>query len=172
MFGFVVGTASLVGLIAVLRRGRGGGHHWHRGWRGHRHGIGLGQQGHGRHGRDHGHARRHWMLRWLYERLDTTSGQEKVLASAAEDLEARLRQMYSELEQLRKDAGRSVRGSQFDAAPIRESFARQRAHLETLEESVVGHLGRVHEALDEAQRGALAELISDGPRRSMRRCVH
>ncbi len=112
------------------------------------------------------------MLRWVYTRLDTTPGQEKVLLGAAEDLEDRLRQMYSELEQLRKDAGRAVRGSVFDAGPLRESFARQRAHLETLEESVVGHLGRLHEALDETQRGHLSELISDGPRRSMRRCVH
>jgi septal ring factor EnvC (AmiA/AmiB activator) len=157
MFGFIVGTASLVGLIAVLRKERYGG------WR---HGPGRGGKG-----AAHG-GRRRWMLRWLYQRLDTTPGQEKVLAAAAEDMEARLRQMYSELEQLRKEAGRSLRGSQFDASAIRESFARQRAHLETLEESVVGHLGRGHEALDEAQRERLAELVQDGPRRSMRACLH
>ena len=110
------------------------------------------------------------MLRWLFRHLDTTPGQEKVFSSAAEDLEGRFREMKSELDQARKEIGRSLRLPQFDPSAIRESFARQRAHLDTLEESVIAHLGKIHEALDDRQRAALAELIQDGPRRSMRGC--
>lgn len=144
MFGFFVGTASLIGLIYVLKRSR-----WH---------------GHGRQGRYGGGRRRAWMFRWLFQRLDTTPGQEKVFESAAEDLEGRARQMMSEVEQLRRDAAKGLRGEAFDAAAIRESFARQRAHLDTLEESVVGHLGKAHEALRPEQRQELADLLERGPR--------
>lgn len=151
MFGFFVGTASLIGLFYVLRRGR-----WHHGHGGHGY-------GHGWHGRG---MRRSWMFRWLFQRLDTTPGQEKVFESAAEDLEGRVRQMASELEQLRRDAAKAMRGEAFDASAIRESFARQRAHLDTLEESVVGHLGKAHEALRPEQRQTAAELLENGPRGS------
>jgi hypothetical protein len=153
MFGFVIGTACLIGLFMLLRR-----RHWfahgYRGW-------GWGARSGG------GSA---WMLRWLFRHLDTTAGQEKVFSSAAEDLQGRFREMKSELEQLRKEIARSLRAPQLDPGGVRESFARQRAHLDTLEESVIGHLGKIYEALDERQRAALAELVQDGPRRSMRGC--
>jgi len=161
MFGFIIGTASLIGLFLLLRRRHS-----------YSHGYGGGWGGYGRwHHRGPGaQARRSWLLRWLFRHLDTTAGQEKVITSAAEDLEGRLREMKSELEQLRKEIGRSLRMPQFDGSAVRESFDRQRAHLDTLEESVIGHAGKIHEALDERQRGIFAELVQDGPRRSMRRC--
>ena len=158
MFGFFIGTASLIGLFMLLRR-----RHWYM------HGYGSwGRGGWDRGSRPRG--RGSWMLRWLFRHLDTTPGQEKVFSSAAEDLEGRFREMRSELEQLRKEIARGLRLPQFDPAVVRESFARERAHLETLEESVISHLGKIHEALDERQRATLAELIQDGPRRSMRSC--
>ena len=51
MFGFLIGTLSLIGLIKVIRNGRGWGGHGFRG----------------------GGAKR-WMLRRLFQRLDTTPG--------------------------------------------------------------------------------------------------
>jgi uncharacterized membrane protein YccC len=161
MFGFVIGTACLIGLFLLLRR-----RHWYS------HGYGGGWGGYSRWGQrgPGAQARKSWMLRWLFRHLDTTAGQEKVITSAAEDLEGRLREVTSELEQLRKEIGRSLRTPQFDGSAVRESFAKQRAHLDTLEESVIGHLGKIHEALDERQRGIFAELVQDGPRRSMRGC--
>ena len=150
MFGFVVGTASLIGLVAVLRHGR-----WHHG---HRHGP-------GRPGR-----RARWMFRWLFQQLDTTPGQEKVFQSAADDLEGRAHQLRTELEQLGQDLGKALRAPVFDGGAVRESFARLRAHLDTLEESVIGHGAKLHEALDESQRDALADLLERGPHRLGRRC--
>jgi hypothetical protein len=112
-----------------------------------------------------------WNLkRRLFERLDTTDGQEKIINAATEDLKARGKEVFSELEQLRKELGRSLRGSQFDPAPVRESFARQRALIDALEEALTGHMDKLHEALDENQRATLGELIKDGPRHSMRGC--
>lgn len=145
MFGFLIGTASLIGLFVVLKRGRHDHGHGHRGFNG----------------------RRSWMLRWLFQRLDTTPGQEKVLHSAADDLEGRMREIWSELEQARRDVARGMRGPQYDASAVRESFARVRAHLDTLEESVVAHGGKLHEALDDRQRLMFADLLEQGPRRAM-----
>jgi hypothetical protein len=159
MFGFFIGTASLIGLFMLLRR-----RHWYA--------RAYGGYGYGGWGGDRPRSRGRgtWILRWLFRHLDTTPGQEKVFSSAAEDLEGRFREMTSELEQVRKEIARGLRLPQFDPAAVRESFARERAHLDTLEESVIGHLGKIHEALDERQRAVLAELIQDGPRRSMRGC--
>lgn len=151
MFGFFVGAVSLFGLVRVLKHG----HHGHFGHHGH-HGGGPDSA-----------RRRRWMMRWLFQYLDTTPGQEKVFEAAAEDLEGRARQMREEFEQLRRDTSKAMRGEAFDAAAVRESFARQRAHLDTLEEAMVGHLGKAHEALDPDQRSRLAELIEEGPRRAM-----
>ncbi|MBX5484053.1 MAG: periplasmic heavy metal sensor [Myxococcaceae bacterium] len=146
MFGFIIGAVSLFGLIKVLKHG----HH------GHDH----------RQGRDA--RRRRWMFRWLFEYLDTTPGQEKVFQAAAEDLEGRARQMREELETLRRDVAKALVSPTFDPASVRESFAKQRAHLDTLEEAVIGHLGKVHEALDEQQRARAAELLEEGPHAAMR----
>ena len=63
MFGFFIGTLSLIGLIGV----------WKSGW-------------HGGHGRGFGGPRR-WMTRRLFEYLDTTPGQEKVLAQVMDEVE-------------------------------------------------------------------------------------
>ena len=161
MFGFIIGTASLIGLFLLLRRRHG---YWYG------YGGGWGGYGRWRHRGPGTQARRFWMLRWLFRHLDTTAGQEKVIHSAAEDLEGRFREMKSEFEQLRQELGRSMRLPQFDGSGVRESFAKQRAHLDTLEESVIGHLARIHEALDERQRSMFAELVQEGPRRSMRGC--
>jgi Heavy-metal resistance len=161
MFGFIIGTASLIALFMLLRRRHGY-------WYSHGYGGGWGGYGRWRHAGPGGQARRSWMLRWLFRHLDTTAGQEKVINSAGEDLEGRLREMKSELDQLRKEIARSLRMPQFDGSAMRESFAKQRAHLDTLEESVIGHLAKLHEALDERQRNVFAELVQDGPRRSMR----
>lgn len=153
MFGFIIGTASLIGLVTLLRR-----RHWyaHGGW--------------GWHGERPGGGRRTWMLRWLFRHLDTTAGQEKVFNEAAEDLEGRMREIRSDLEQLRKEMARGLRLPQYDPSAVREAFAQQRARMEGLEEALVAHLGKIHEALDERQRGVLAELVQDGPRRAMRHC--
>ncbi len=152
MFGFLFGTASLIGLIAVLR----GGHH---GWRGHRH---FGQRR---------------MLHWLFQRLDTTHGQEKVIATAVEDLNQSWYGLRDELRLTREELARAMRSSQFDHQAVEGVWARHDKLINTLRERLTINLAKIHEALDPRQRELFADLLQSGPRMHhggwrSRRCGH
>ncbi len=74
MFGFVLGTACLIGLVWVVRGPRRLGSRY--GWD-------------SRRARDEGERRGFGgraFVRWLFERLDTTPGQERVIRAAVDDL--------------------------------------------------------------------------------------
>lgn len=154
MFGFFVGTACLVGLFYVLRG--------HRGCHG-------GRWGGSRCGGD-----RHWsgrggprgVLRFLFEALDTSPGQEKEIRNAADELFEQAHSMRSEVREWRADVAKAMRGDYFDETTMGELFARQDDGLDKLRRSVVGALARVHAVLDENQRKRLAELIERGPYRA------
>jgi len=150
MFGFVLGTACLVGLIWVLR-------------------------GPGRHGgcsrwgspRDREHEGRRGFggrvfMRWLFERLDTTPGQERVIRAAADDLTDSVHAARREVEASRSDVARALRSDSFDAEAMGEAFAKHDAALAALRRAAVESLSRAHEVLDEGQRKRLAELVESG----------
>ncbi|MFN7131563.1 MAG: Spy/CpxP family protein refolding chaperone [Myxococcales bacterium] len=139
MFGFLIGTASLIGLIAVLRGGR-------HGWRGH-----------------HGYGQRRF-LRWIFERLDTTHGQEKVILSAVEDLNQAFYTVRDELRASREELARAMRSSQFDHQAVETAWARQDRLFASLREKFTVHLAKIHEALDPRQREQFADLLQSGPR--------
>ena len=91
MLGFIVGFASLYGLVRVIRGGRGacGGGHLHGGgWGGHQ--RGWGGHSHGGHGGgwDGGRGGGDFWLRGISQKLDATPGQEKVIRQAMEDFKA------------------------------------------------------------------------------------
>jgi Spy/CpxP family protein refolding chaperone len=138
MFGFVFGTACLAGLFYTLRRGR-----WHR------------------HG---GPSRWSWRgrMRWLFERLDTSPGQEKVIIQAADDLTEAFEKMRDEMSATRAAIARSLRGETFDAATLRELDARHDELIDNLRKTLRTSLSRVHEALDPKQRRELADLLEHG----------
>src|SRR5687768_9379179 len=76
MFGFLIGTASLIGLIYVLRGGAcGRGFHSH----------GFGHRHHHRGFGRWGWGRGYW-LGGLFERLDPTREQEREIRSALDEL--------------------------------------------------------------------------------------
>lgn len=156
MLGFLIGFASLVGLIAVLkagRRGCGGG--WHGGWHGrhHRHGW------HG--GRERGP--RGWM-RWLSSRLDATPGQEKEIAAAVEEFLGKARELKREGKASRDDVARVLRHESLDEEALGALFSRHDDALREVQKAFAGALGRIHAALDSEQRARLAELIESSPR--------
>jgi hypothetical protein len=183
MFGILIGTACLIGLIKVLRRGSygygsyggcgygsssgrwgggpWGGGPWSRGW-------GGPHQGHGRWG---GEARgwgggwggQGFILRALLEQLDATPAQEKVIAGAFQELREELGKSREELRKSRADIAKVMRGSNFDEVMFGELFARHDATLESMRKAVMGALGKVHVILDERQRARLADLIENGP---------
>jgi len=160
MLGFLVGAACLYLLARTLRGGgwafaHGPGPWGHRRWGGWRHERWDG------HPRSGGRGR----LRWLFERIDTSPGQEKVIAEAADALRETLHGWRDDAERMRSDVARSIRGEAFDAAALEEAFARADARLGTVREALRGQAARVHEALDPRQRAELADLIDRGWRR-------
>ena len=138
MFGFLIGTASLIGLVCVLSHGRC-------------------RPGHG-HARCYCHHGPHGLY-GLLARLDTTPGQEKVIRSAVEDFVDSLRERGRLLRQSAEDIGRAVRGETLDEALLGEVFARHDRLLAELRRDAVAALARVHETLDEGQRSKLGRMI-------------
>jgi hypothetical protein len=150
MWGFVIGAACLYGLVRMMRGGRwayahGGGPWGRQRWK------------HGEGGRG--------PLRWLFERMDTSPGQERVIAEAADALRGTMHGWHDDAERMRSDVARSIRGETFDAAALEEAFARAEARLGTVRETLRGQAARVHEALDPPQRAELADLLASGWRR-------
>jgi LTXXQ motif family protein len=185
MFGFLIGTACLIGLIKVLRGGRGYGYGgcggygpaarfgggscgygggyggpW-QGGRGRWGGFSGGFRGHDEHG--YGGFGEGFFLRALLEQLDASPAQEKVIVNAVHEIRDEARKQREELKKTRADIAKAMRGSSFDEVLFGELFARHDAVMEHMRKTAMGSLGKVHEALDEKQRERLAELIENGP---------
>jgi hypothetical protein len=157
MFGFLFGTACLVGLFWVFKRGHHGGAC----------GYGYGRRHHGRWHGDGSWAgeRSSWMLRWIYERLDTTPGQEKVIRSAVEEVMDKAREAKQTIKDSRGDVARAFRADDFNAEILGDVFSRHDGALDELRKTAVGALAKVHDVLDERQRARLAELLESMPGR-------
>ena len=142
MLGFIFGTVCLVALVKVVK----GGRRW-------------GQGGWG----DHSGARR-WMLRRLFQRLDTTTGQEKVITEAFDEVYEKTRAVREELFRARGTFARSVRGEAFDTESVRDQFDKQQTAMDELKKTVLAGMQKIHEALTPEQRAVAGDLIEFGPR--------
>ena len=178
MFGFIIGTVCLIGLIATLRRGRfgygggcGHGYGRHGGWGGHHHGW---HRGHGggweergggddRHSAREGRGPKQFILRRVFERLDTTPGQEKVSAAAYDEMRDAVHTAKQGWKASRGDVAKAVRSESFDAVHLGEVFGKHDDAIDGVRKAFVGAMQKVHDALDERQRGILADLIESGP---------
>jgi len=167
MIGFLIGTACLLGLMKVIRRGRCHGYGYGGGCGG---GMRRGWGGHGGHGPWDGHEggrwgggdAARWMLRGLFERLDTTPGQEKVILQAVEGLREQMRAGREALHATGGHAAKAFRGERFDESAMADAFTKQDAALESAQKALFEALAKVHEALDERQRREFAELLERG----------
>lgn len=168
MLGILIGTACLFGLIKTLRWGRmrrfgGGG--CGGGWSGRGGGWGGGYRdrwsdGDGFRG---GWGGEGFFLRAIFERLDATPAQEKVIAAALDELRETARSLRGELRGSRADVAKAMRGESFDEVLFGEMFARHDTALEAMRKAAMGALAKVHVVLDERQRARLADLIESGP---------
>jgi Spy/CpxP family protein refolding chaperone len=150
MFGFFIGLACLYGLVRVLRSGRGyacGGS-----WRSRR---GWGRDGGGRH---------HFFLRHMFERLDTTPGQEKEIKRAVDEVMDAARALKDDLGDTREQVGKAFESDSFDAETMADLLTRNDDKLDGVRKAIVGALARVHETLDAEQRERLAHFLRRGPR--------
>lgn len=143
MFGILFGTLCLVGLVAVVRRGR---HH-----RYHHHGYGW-RRGWGPRG----------ALNALLARLDTGPGQEKVILGAVEDFVERARASGRDVRSTRRELAEALRGEQLDEARIEQVFGRHDAAIAELRTAGVDAVRKVHGALDERQRKILSDIVDSG----------
>jgi Spy/CpxP family protein refolding chaperone len=169
MLGFIIGTVCLIGLIKVLRRGRG----WHGRWGYGGYGGGYGGYG-GCGGHDHhgfagpmgrggfGGGPRRWFLRSIFERLETTPGQEKAILAALDELRENRRVVRDEAQQTRGDLARAVASGLVDDSTLEETFARHDRLLAQLRVSFVEALKKVTEVLDERQRKQVADMLEGG----------
>jgi Spy/CpxP family protein refolding chaperone len=143
MFGMLIGAACAVGLFSMARR---------------RMRARCGHGGYGGYGR-RGFRRGGWVLRSLFERLDTTPGQEKAIVSALDELRANREALREEMAHSRGDLAQAVRGGLVDDSTLEESFARHDRLLAKLRVSFVEATRKATEALDERQRKMLGDLL-------------
>jgi hypothetical protein len=189
MFGFVIGTVCLIGLIKVLRHGHAWGHHGWGGWGGFRGGgCGYGHGGYGRCGGGWHEGREERggdfdvpyegrrgprgpfgfgfggfgpraFLRGLFERLDTTPGQEKVILQAVDEVREAMHGARGEVGKTRAEVAQAFGREHFDAEVMGTVFSRHDDAIANVRKAFVGALSKVHEALDERQRKIFAELV-------------
>ena len=148
MIGIIVGTAVAVGLFSIARRARR-----------RMYGRMYAMNGGGCGGGGRGYGCRRWLMRWLFEKLDTTPGQEKVIMGALAELRDNRAALREELDQTRSDIARVVRGGLVDDAALEEAFARHDRLLARLRVSFVEATRKATEALDERQRKAFADMV-------------
>ena len=184
MFGFLIGTLSLIGLVKVLRAGSPrmcGGH-----WRGDHGGHWNHQGGWGRHGghwgREGGHEDDRRVvtrvdevgrdgaafalipLRFLFESLDTTVGQEKVIKAAYKEVRDAMGHIEGEAEETRTQIANAIRRGTVDETEMGELYARHDEKLRTIRTAFFGALAKVTDALDEDQRKKLADMLERSDR--------
>jgi hypothetical protein len=194
MLGFIVGTACLIGVIKLIRGRRHGyyGHGYGRGCgyrsndcspRGGGCGPGGGRRHYGppwarydrgdvgdwgeptdrgdRDDRDDGGP---VLLRGLFERLQTTPGQERVIAEALRELRGAFKKATEEKAKGAKQVAEALRGDDFKVENMAESFAHLESSVEAVRDASFSALAKIHEVLDEKQRRLLADLVSRGGR--------
>src|SRR5205823_5502567 len=107
---------------------------------------------------------RSFFLRGIFERLDTSPGQEKAIRAALDELRAATHGVRDEMAAAREETARVIRGEALDDDALGGIRARTSAAADTMQSAALTALGKIHEALDERQRNLLADLIDAGPR--------
>lgn len=158
MFGFIVGTLCLIGLVRVVS----GGHrsHWgHRGGCGHHHHGRGGRKGRGRIG-PNGFWRAGAEV--LKRRLDLDEDQGDIVDHALRDLRDSTKEFKEVLKDSRDDVADAFRGDKVDDATLAAVFARQDEELASTRRGVVSALKQIHSVLDDEQRQKAADWLGSG----------
>jgi hypothetical protein len=157
MLGFIIGAVCAVGIAKIVRRRRA--------WRAHfgygAHACGPG----GYHGMGWGGLQRRggrWALRSLFEGLETTPGQERVILAAFDELRENRGVLRDELRQTRADLARAIEGGFIEDTSFDEAFARHDRLVAQLRVSFTEAMKKICEALDEPQRKHLARWLEKG----------
>lgn len=106
-------------------------------------------RGHGRHG-----------LYFLFRRLKTTPGQEKVLREALAKLRDAGRGAVRETNEARPELAEMFRQEAFDEPGAKTWFASRQKTIEELKPSIIESLREVHSVLDPEQRAILSDALA------------
>jgi Spy/CpxP family protein refolding chaperone len=168
MFGFLIGSACVVGLSMMAARGRA--HRWHGGCGHH----GFGRHGFGHHGFGHdgsgggfgprgfGFGRR--MLYRILDRLDTSPGQDKAILGALDDLRETARNARRDLPDVRGKIADAMRAESFDEQAFTGIFDEPLTRINDLRDELTKTAGVIHETLTPKQRERLSDLIASSTR--------
>ena len=144
MCGFLLGALALLAILKitkVARYGCGGGGGWRGGGRHRRHGRGGG-----------------W-LRWVFEDLETTPGQEQNIKESIDSLREHARETKQAFQKSVEDLAAALDSEDFDHEKIGEAWVKQDRALESIRLAAIEALGKIHDTLDATQRSRLADLI-------------
>ena len=156
MLGFIIGAACVVGLAKMIRR---------RAWYarfGYGGGLGAPGCGHGMGSRGMRGGGARWALRSVFERLETSPSQERVILAALDEVRENRKALRDELRQTRSDLARAIEGGLIEDATLEEAYARHDRLLAQLRVGFTEALKKVVEVLDEAQRKELASWLEGG----------
>jgi hypothetical protein len=182
----ILGTLGAIAIAKVVRHHMGwagchGGGSWHHGggfgggWhhRHHHHRDFSGWWGGGEHGGggpfgvedDHRRGHRGFVMGAILDHVRATPVQERAIRAAFEEFRQEVKRVGGgEARTLRQDVSSVLRKPGFDEVFLGELFARHDRGIEGVRRAFVGLMAKVHESLDDEQRGRLAELIERGPR--------
>ncbi len=107
------------------------------------------------------------MMRMLFERLETSPGQEKAIKSAVEQVFESMRAARHEWSDA-SELAVLLTGETFDATAAEGISGKADASFARVRVSIVESMRQIHEALDERQRKLLADWLRDLGHRSAR----
>jgi hypothetical protein len=160
MIGFIIGAACAVGIAKMLRRRAWYRHYGHGGY-GHACGP-AGFRGMDGPGMRSVRSPARWALRGLFERLETTPGQERVILAALDELRENRKAVRDEAKQTRVDLAHAIEGGLIEDSTLEDAFARQDRTLAQLRVVFTEALKKVVEVLDPDQRKELARWLEGG----------
>jgi uncharacterized membrane protein len=99
----------------------------------------------------------------VFERLDTSPGQEKAIRSALSELFGKLAELRPSVRTLRSEIARAMGSETFSPSEVQAAFEQRSGALGEAQGALTLALGKIHEALDPDQRKRLSQLLDGGP---------
>lgn len=100
-------------------------------------------------------------LHFLFERLDTTPGQEKEIRGAVEELWDKAAEMKRERRASQEDVAQALRSEEFDEELFGNLFSRHDERLRDMQKAFADAFARIHGVLDTEQRERLARWLEN-----------
>lgn len=109
-----------------------------------------------------GRRKANFWMGFLSARLDASPAQEKAMAEAVEEFQAKLDPLRDEAKKTRADLAAALRRPAFDEVLFGDLFSRHDDSMTQVRKAFMDLVGKVHDTLDEKQRDRLAVFIERG----------